>query len=502
MIIAFIGNDGSGKTTIAKETTNFFKELGFETLYKHEYEYTFISFLFKLMGKDELQKSRTEMLVERKKSLKYEIWPLLVWIDTYIGYLYFRLFKRGTMVILDRYAYDQYLSFRYLGNLRDFMDWLYLNFPRPDISIVLAANAETAYKRKKETHNYPLIFYKKQTEEYLSFARRLALPVIRTDEEIRKTISKVINTFISDRRISDRLIRHAFQNRIVFQMFKRYDIINTDQAFWKSHQNKIDKLVKTIELLKELLRNSGVEKYAIIKTLDDFDFVGNDVDVLISPSDFDRLYLEISANYNKYKIDRLNYNKIQDKGKMDVFAKDGLKIDVHAYVGWRNVMFFQFNEIEEFIKLKQVFGCECNSVDSKVNSILIALTHVYEKGYLTLDEYLFLQRHFDDAFLKNNFKKYSLLDDYTIWLKQFLICRPKKFPVFIPQSIILKSYVRLLSRPGNKIWKVKALLRDVPLILIWKIRYQINRKLPYEVGGISNGSFVKRSDNNKLESLT
>lgn len=65
MIIALMGNDGSGKTTIAKELKKLFEDIGFEVIYKHEYEYTFLKILLRIFGHDKVEKSRKEMIIEK-----------------------------------------------------------------------------------------------------------------------------------------------------------------------------------------------------------------------------------------------------------------------------------------------------------------------------------------------------------------------------------------------------------------------------------------------------
>lgn len=191
-----MGNDGSGKTTIAKKVYKFFRELGFKTYYKHEYEYAIIKFLFKLTDKKKLKKLRREMIVEKKKAWKYYIWPFLVWFDVLFQYLYFRLFRRQAIIILDRYPYDHYLSFKYLGYLTKVSEWLYLHFPKPDVGIILWVEPRIAYERKKNTHNYPLSFYEKQTKAYLNLSKTLKLPLINTNKEVIKTFQEVLKEFI------------------------------------------------------------------------------------------------------------------------------------------------------------------------------------------------------------------------------------------------------------------------------------------------------------------
>lgn len=192
MIITFIGNDGSGKTTIAKDIYAIFKELGFDVLYKHEYDYVLLKYIFRLIGKNNLEKSRKEMLVEKKRSLLYSIWPILVLFDVYLQFIYFKIFKRKTIILLDRYIYDHYMSFKYLGYLNSFTEWLYLNFPGPDIGIMLWVEPDIAYKRKKDTHTYPIEFYIDQTRRYKSLSNIIGFSLINTNNTIENTIKNIL----------------------------------------------------------------------------------------------------------------------------------------------------------------------------------------------------------------------------------------------------------------------------------------------------------------------
>jgi thymidylate kinase len=158
--------------------------LGFETIYKHEYEYAILGFLFKLVGRKKIEKSRNEMLVQKKRSVAYSLWPILVWFDLLLQYVYYRIFKRRAIILLDRYPYDQYMSFKYLGLLTKFTEWLYLHFPKPDMHLVLTVSPEIAYQRKKDTHSYSISFYKKQTGEYLKLAGMLGSSVVNTNDSM------------------------------------------------------------------------------------------------------------------------------------------------------------------------------------------------------------------------------------------------------------------------------------------------------------------------------
>lgn len=477
-----MGNDGSGKTTTSKQVFNFFKELGFDVLYKHEYEYAILRVAFKLLGKQNLKKSRDEMLIERKRSLKYIIWPILVWFDLLAQYCYYKVFRRNSIILLDRYPYDQYLSFRYLGTLTRFSEWLYLHFPKPDVNLVLVVEPEIAYERKKETHSYPLTFYKTQTEEYLQLANRLGIPTINTNDDLKKTLAKVILISLQNPSIQKKVLRKGIQNRVLVNSFKKYGLFDSGQfrTLLCKHDERRMKLEKSIMTMKKILKNSKANIYGIIKTIDDFDFIGNDIDILVSSSDFEGILNEVYQNGKQYGIDKIKYDKDKDAGKMDIYIQNGLKLDIHSYIGWGNVIYFTFEDLKHSIIGGTIYGIECNIVDDRTNACIIA-AHIFEKGYLTLDEYLFLKRYFDLSFFTERFQNLSSeLHSYLNELSVILANDPKECPIFISSGTFVKAYLELGKHSGQG-FKMDLFLRDLSFVLFWKIRYAIKKKLPFEI---------------------
>lgn len=196
MIIALIGNDGSGKTTIAKKLVKFFNDLDYDVDYEHEYEYGILKFFLRILGKDRLSKSKLEFLDIKIKRKRYYVWPFLVWFDRFIQHYYYRLFKKKSIMILDRYAYDHYMSFRYSGYMIRVAKFLYLNFPKPDVCINLWVDPNVALERKKDTHMFKLEFYKSQTEEYSKLSQLLAIPRINTQKPIESTLEEIVRIII------------------------------------------------------------------------------------------------------------------------------------------------------------------------------------------------------------------------------------------------------------------------------------------------------------------
>jgi thymidylate kinase len=531
MIIAFMGNDGSGKTTIAWQIHKFFTDLGFETIYKHEHEYVILGFLLKLIRKEKkelkqlkshgnisrekleniadslgidysnrnddelrdaillqlnknIEKSQNKIRNQKKRSVLYTIWPILVWFDLLIQYVYYSIFKRRSVVLLDRYPYDQYLSFKYLGILTKFAKWLYFHFPKPDMYMVLTVSPEIAYERKKSTHPYSICFYETQTEEYLNLARILGIPVINTNDNLQQTVIKIIEKFVQSSLVSNKILHKANQNRVVFHRFREYELTNKDnrieRALWSEYEYRLELFRRSLHCIGRIIDGTGVSNCVLVKTIDDFHFVGNDIDILVSPTDFKKLLSELTQNFDSYDIREIKYDQTKDVGKMDVFPKRGLKLDIHSYIGWGNIVFFEFKELFRFIENRKLFGIDCKVLNSQINSFVIA-AHGFEKGYLTLDEFKFIEKNFDRHYLYAKFPHVSqALDEFFRKLELIVKHPPQEYPIFFPLSTFAKCYLKLLSKNGE-IWRLHLFARDLSLVAFWRCRYRIKNKLPFEV---------------------
>lgn len=206
MIISFSGNDGSGKTTIGKTLIENLKKRGIFITYRHEYDYVFIKYLFKIIGENRVNAERKkyvpahseniESVRLKKLSLVQKIWPYVVWLDNVLTILYYKIFYTNKVILLDRYPYDMYLSFEYMGRGSKLLKWLFLLIPKADVQIIFYATPEVAMKRKTD-HTYPLQFYITQLERYKTLAKKKNIELHNTEEQIEKTIDFVIERIIS-----------------------------------------------------------------------------------------------------------------------------------------------------------------------------------------------------------------------------------------------------------------------------------------------------------------
>jgi len=136
--------------------------------YRHEYNYFILKYFFKIVGKETVEEKRRSLLsTSARKTALDKLWPYLVSIDALLLILWLKLTKRRDVVILDRFLYDQLVSFEGLGVASKVVEWLYTIAPSPDVAVVLSVSPEVAYERKRNTHRYPLQFYRRGNRRYL-----------------------------------------------------------------------------------------------------------------------------------------------------------------------------------------------------------------------------------------------------------------------------------------------------------------------------------------------
>ena len=190
MIIAFMGNDGSGKTTISTYVYRMFLSNDLPAYYKPEFEYFLLKYIMEKLGnqRKKLTKSFISRTNFKNKSPVYKIWPYIIWLDFLFFWFFLKIFKRNKIIILDRYLYDFLISWEYLGYSGKIVRLLYLTFPMPDKPFICKVSPQIAYARKG---NYKLDFYRVQTERYLALARYFGIQIIDTSKPIKETLQQI-----------------------------------------------------------------------------------------------------------------------------------------------------------------------------------------------------------------------------------------------------------------------------------------------------------------------
>lgn len=197
LLISFIGIDGSGKTTLAKELHRKLEVEGLKCSYFHvtflliKYIPTRLRRLFwrrisTLSGDMVIKDSSLDKKTGKRLML---IFLGLVLIDALITYLT-KIKLKKTILIYDRYFYDNLVI--YLDICPEWTRRLYLRLiPKPNLVFFLDVSPSIAYERKKE---YSLSFNYFQRRHYLNLLKYLKnsdLYIVNTNASIDEVFSLV-----------------------------------------------------------------------------------------------------------------------------------------------------------------------------------------------------------------------------------------------------------------------------------------------------------------------
>jgi thymidylate kinase len=482
MLIAFMGNDGSGKTTLAKEICKFFQELGFDTFYKHEYEYVLLKQFFKLIGEKHLEKSRKEMIVEKKKFWKYRIWPILVWIDVYLQFLYFKVFNRRTIILLDRYIYDHYMSFEYLGYLSRFTTWLYRHFPKPDIPLLFWVEPEVAYKRKKDTHRYSISFYQKQLKRYLEMGNELGIPMVNTEKDIEETKKTILKQFFQNKQFTEIFLKHCSKNRILSWVIEEYklDLVSEEIGKVKQHLDALEsKAAKTLEFIN----NIPIDKL-IFKTYMDLKWIPfNDIDLLIPEKD-----IEGFLDHIRWKGGRVSSTEPE---KFDCQVEGLLKIEPHLTLTWRGMNYIDPNFLWRHPRNVEMLNIPVNVPSYEADLLSHVAQIIYENSFMRFNEYRYirylLSKILNIKLVFEQAKKYGWEVPFKDLMSLIENSSTKKihFPYFLPYTTVLRNYwfkVRhdIKTKEFN-VQELRTCIRDLFIFLFWRIRYMVKGEIPFDM---------------------
>jgi thymidylate kinase len=184
LVIAFMGVDGSGKSTLIKELNKKLNKNYKKVKNLHLRPYLFLTDRRTVISNPHSQKT--------PKSKIISFLQILIWLFIYRFFFLINLNKKNQLIIFDRYAHDLLFDkTRYRFNLSNKLTQCILNFfPKPDLWIILKAPINLIEKRKKELKTKEL---KRQMKMYIKFSKKKKnIILLDTSSSIKKNISLII----------------------------------------------------------------------------------------------------------------------------------------------------------------------------------------------------------------------------------------------------------------------------------------------------------------------
>lgn len=525
MIIAFSGNDGSGKSTVASTFKLLMRNCGISVEYREEFKYFLLKYILSMFKSSYIERERQKFVKGFRNNIclpKYRVWVWAVLLDSNVEYMYLKLAKRNKLIILDRCLLDHLASFDYLGCIGNLSRKFFLRTAKLDLVVVLDAPPEIMFKRKKFTHSHPAEFYYVQRDRYLRIARALKLPIINTNRPINNTLrdilrvtAKKITSKIEDlvlHILSDPyddadkgllndiefktldfryLLIEASKNNVEFQVYKNLLNYNIPKS-WKSFIKKILRIfgnrrkhiVNTLVDIINIFERYNVE-YVIFKTLPPFRTLPRDIDIVVKSRE--------SAIKALRKIGFRIIRRHVIHNEVDL-EKKGVRVDLHWDIGWMGRRIIDKAKLFEHSHMIWVDGAYVR-VPKTVYEFLLVLAHsVLQHHYLTLGDLHYIRSLLKSADIDwNHIIGMTSFGDWIqgfktalgiVKIKDLLFYQGKLYNAVPSVGSINPSFAELgrpvtwipwNAIPSNGFLGFADKLLDIPR----RIRWKISGKLPY-----------------------
>ena len=199
LLIVFEGVNGTGKSTLSKQTVESYEKIEEKLTLKH-FRYYFgwvpiipiTKWLSKITRKKQIYKkaAASEKKLPRF-SLFYELLFLYVFLEDLVRYLVHvrpKLRKRW-LVVSDRYFYHMWGQYPYSENSRIMKKLLRL-FPKPDVVFLLETDLNTLSKRRKDVTKEHLAGQLKRYHQLIRLVPNVS--VLKTDKTVKSNSEEVI----------------------------------------------------------------------------------------------------------------------------------------------------------------------------------------------------------------------------------------------------------------------------------------------------------------------
>lgn len=184
MLIAFCGATGAGKTTLIRNVRTLPYFRGREVSVAEEDNFFSINLLKAIFGENLLSQYKREKFFRQDATsfvskcfslFVYIVYPIFVYIELFIAYIYYSILFKEKVLLSDRYAYDYLVNFTCLLQIGNRITrYFFINFPRPDLLFFLDIDVATSLARNKNTSEGFITMTRSFHEEVIQMYRKIA----------------------------------------------------------------------------------------------------------------------------------------------------------------------------------------------------------------------------------------------------------------------------------------------------------------------------------------
>ena len=484
MIVAFIGMDGSGKTSVVKRLIRDLHSLGIGIVYYHGFHNPILSVITKIfkVSNSTLNESKTKL----KKNVQTKFlstivtfWHVAMFFETLLFFLYVKLFKtHKKIIIFDRFWFDRY-AYLIVNDRANIITHLlyrvvYPLFINPDLLVCLTVDPNIAYQRKRIEHpSYTEQFYKKLKDIYNYIVKcytKVDKVVIDTTKRDPNEVSRIILKRTISKELN-KILPTVKANRTECRFLNLVKSFNLSSPQIEKLEREVGirrmEYVMSLHILSELNRNFN--KFLIYKSHNvAIERIPRDLDILVEKPQQIGNFVTLFTNKLKEDYGRSTKLHVQwDKPWEVQIALPHYKIEVCSDISWFNHVFIPNQIIFNNIKPFTLNGYYKVRIPTESVDFLLRCVHaVFGDFCLRYDEYRHLSsllssmKKEDLIFMRSVAQRMGWEDAYLYFIKLLEEIERKNteierikhsfelptFPVHIPYHLVISFVVKMLVR--------------------------------------------------------